>query len=110
MDILRRQGPAGRMAMVIGVGALLTATAACNDEGSSAKCDDGTCHLVLRGHQSLALDHDHAQVTHVGDDRMTVSWHGLALTVKEGLTVKIGKYTLRLRKVSGGSAHVDLVK
>ena len=104
MRTVRRAG-----LVAIGAAVLLT-TAACQDGGSSAGCHDGVCHLTLKGNQSVALDKDHAKVTHIGDDRVTLSWHGLSFTVKEGLTVKIGKYTLRLNNIHGHTAHVDVEK
>ena len=113
---MRTVGRTGRAGLVAIGAVLVLTTAACEDEasgsdkGSSAGCKDGVCHVALRGHQSLALGHDKAKVTHVGDDRISLSWHGLSFTIKEGLTIKIGKYTLRLKGVHDGSARVDVKK
>ncbi|MFI9388416.1 hypothetical protein [Kutzneria sp. NPDC052558] len=73
-----------------------------------AKCENGTCHLVVRGDDSFTIGGQTVRIGHVSDHSVTISSTGAEFLLTEGESITIGGKTLKLSRIEGGSVSLDV--
>ncbi|WP_018681687.1 hypothetical protein [Actinokineospora enzanensis] len=88
--------------------AVLVSAVLAGCDSVSAECKNGTCHLLVKGDDTITLGGHSVHIGHISDHTVTITDTGAEFVLREGETVSVAGKTLRLSRIEGGSVSLDV--